>query len=919
MNQTTTNELTEESISASVSKVTTRTIELLFNLLLDVIRVRQPEIEPVLQGEATVPVGKHLLLMRSLQAQGIWFQLLNLAEENSGMRRRRAIETQLGPDFVQNSLPQVLKQLKDSGTSAEEIQLFLDMANVRPVITAHPTEAKRITVLEIHRRIYLHLMNLESPRWTERERKQLIDHLRNEIDLLWLTGELRIEKPSVGQEVSWGLHFYRDSLYERVPELFEKLEWALNRHYPGHSFQLPPFFQFGSWIGGDRDGNPFVTNEVTRDTLLAHRITCIERYLFQLQDLRNHLSIGQHAVDLPDAYHSRLAQMICDSSNQEIVGKRNPGELFRQYVVCLAEKLNATIQTTTDSTPGPKTRAPAYRSADELIEDLVFLEDALNHCRCESLARTLVQPIRRAVEIFRFRTASLDLRQNTAVTTNTLQAIWALRTGNDVSDCPGKFSEPWKQWILSELVEPDSKVLESANLPENARETLILFQMVAESRESVDPQAFGNFVLSMTQSEADILGVYLLARYSGLFTSESSPACTLPVVPLFETIEDLRAAPAIMQTFLSRTLVQSSLQWAGGVQEVMIGYSDSNKDGGYLTSNWELHLAQTRLTQVGKSTGIPISFFHGRGGSISRGGAPSERAIAAQPSDSVHGQMRITEQGEVVSSKFANRGTALYHMELLVSSVIGHSLRSASEQQEKDCESFSEAFQSLSEYSFLAYRNLVEQPGLLEYYEAASPVEELSLLNIGSRPSRRFGASSLADLRAIPWVFAWTQNRHLVPSWYGLGSALLTFKELNEPNTDTLSRLFRNSKLFRLVIDEAEKTLSQVDLSIAKEYSELVTNDTVRQQIFGLIEDEYHLTVEQVLSVSGSNLLAERFPRFRRKLTRRLPTVNLIGREQMRLIRHFRNLPENDPERKRVLIPLLMSINCIATGLGWTG
>lgn len=225
----------------------------------------------------------------------------------------------------------------------------------------------------------------------------------------------------------------------------------------------------------------------------------------------------------------------------------------------------------------------------------------------------------------------------------------------------------------------------------------------------------------------------------------------------------------------------------------------------------------------------------------------------------------------------------------------------------------------LSEYSFSAYRKLVEQPGLLEYYEAASPVEELSLLNIGSRPSRRSGGSSLADLRAIPWVFAWTQNRHLVPSWYGLGSALLAFKEQNEPNTETLSRLFRDSRLFRLVIDEAEKTLSQVDLSIAKEYSELVTNDRVRQQVFGLIEEEYHLAVEQVLRVSGSNLLAERFPRFRRKLTRRLPTVNLIGREQVRLIRHFRSLPQNDPERKRVLIPLLMSINCIATGLGWTG
>ncbi len=910
--------ITEEVISERISEVTSQTIGRLFNLLIDVIRVRQPEIEPVLRGEATVPIGRRTLLMRSLQAQGIWVQLLNIAEENSGMRRRREIETELGPDQVANSFANVIRRLKDAGVSEPEIQSFFNTADVRPVITAHPTEAKRVTVLEIHRRIYLLLMDLESPRWTERERVHLINKLRNEIDLLWLTGELRLEKPAVSQEVSWGLHFFRDALFERSPELIEKLEWALDTFYPGQTFKIPPFFQFGSWIGGDRDGNPFVTNQVTRNTLLTLRRACVDRYQSKLEDLRNHLSIGRHSFEIPEDFRSRLSAMIRESALHGAAEERNPGEAFRQYCNCMLEKLNTVLKTAKQ----PVTRdtgRPAYRTADEMIDDLYFLERTLIQSRCHSLASALVQPLRREVEIFRFRTCSLDLRQNTTVTTATLQAIWAHRNGEDISVCPGRSSAEWTSWIVSELEGPAEQALYLSGLPAPAQETFDLLRLVAECRSAMDAEAFGNFILSMTQTEADILGIYLLAKYAGLFIGGDEPACTLPVVPLFETIEDLRTAPAIMQRFLSRPLVRRSLFSRRGVQEVMIGYSDSNKDGGYLSSNWELYLAQVRLTETGRASGIPISFFHGRGGSISRGGAPTDQAIAAQPPGSIHGQMRITEQGEVVSSKYANRGTALYHMELLASSVIGHSLLSARHNQQDDSELFSQAFQRLAEMSFAAYRKLVEQPGLLEYYESASPVEELSLLNIGSRPARRFGAKSLGDLRAIPWVFAWTQNRHLVPSWYGLGSALQSFHEQPKNAETILSDLFDRSPLFRLVIDEAEKTLSQVDLSIAKEYSELVTNLEIRQRIFGMIENEYHLTVEQVLQISKSNLLAERFPRFRRKLTRRLPTINLIGREQVRLIKHFRSLPEDDPNRRKALVPLLMSINCIATGLGWTG
>ena len=351
----------------------------------------------------------------------------------------------------------------------------------------------------------------------------------------------------------------------------------------------------------------------------------------------------------------------------------------------------------------------------------------------------------------------------------------------------------------------------------------------------------------------------------------------------------------------------------------MIGYSDSNKDGGFLTSNWELYKAQIKLTRVGKETGVPIAFFHGRGGSVSRGGAPTGRAIAAQPAGSIQGRMRITEQGEVVSFKYANRGTAQYQIELLAASVAEHTLKSEREVALAPTAEFDEAMEALSGAAQAAYRRLVDHPDLLAYYQTASPLEEISLLNLGSRPARRFGARSLSDLRAIPWVFAWSQNRHFVPGWFGVGSGILTFLQVRgSRGTALVQRMFSDSRLFRLIVDEVEKTLSYVDLDVAREYAELVPDQHVRDAVFPMIEAEYHRTVEAVLRISGASELAARFPRFRRKLARRLPTLNQISRQQIELLRRFRG-SGGDKSQEELLSALLLSINCIATGFGATG
>jgi phosphoenolpyruvate carboxylase len=887
---------------------------LLFDLLIEVAVRHEPDVVPLLQGRATgSDIAPHLLA-RTLQAQGMWFQLLSIAEQNAAMRRRREAENERGYQAVRGTFAHVMADAANAGVTAEQIRAILKGLRIRPVITAHPTEAKRVTVLERHRRIYRGLMELESPRWTRRERADLTQRLRNEIELLWLTGELRLEKPTVAQEVAWGLHFFNETLFESVPALLEKLESALRKSYPGERFEITPFFQFGAWIGGDRDGNPLVTNEVTQQTLQANRAASLSRYRARIAELVHSLSIAESVVSAPAVLRDALDKALRHSGDASAIAARNRGEPFRQYLVCILRKLEATVA-------GPATgpaKEGSYRDAAELTADLRLLEEALSACNAPELATSLVRPVRREVETFRFSTVRLDVRENTTRTTQTLQALW--RATGGAGEPPAADSPQWKAWLLDELSRPRERARELSGLTPEAAETLGIFPLIKDTRAEIDREAFGTFILSMTRSAADVLGIYLLAKEGGLFADTAAvETCTLPVVPLFETIDDLRAAPAIMRELLSIPMVKRSIRAQGGVQDVMIGYSDSNKDGGFLASNWELYKAQVKLTKLGKELNVPLSFFHGRGGSASRGGVPTGRAIAAQPAGSIHGQFRITEQGEVVSFKYANRGTAGYQIELLASSVVEHSLKSEREQALIPVAEFDDAMEALSETSRAAYSQLIQRSDLVNYLQEASPLEELALLNIGSRPARRFGAKTLADLRAIPWVFAWSQNRHLMPGWYGVGSGIAAFLAVRkEQGLALLRRMFRDSRLFRLIVDEAEKTLLQVDLGIAREYAGLVGDATVRDGIFRLLEQECRLTSEMLLKVSGGREIAERFPQLRSRLARKLPSIAHANRHQVELLRRYRTAQdENKKESYRA--PLLLSINCIAGGFGTTG
>jgi len=826
-----------------------------------------------------------------LQAINIWFQLSRIIDENLAVKARRAAEAQNGLAAVEGSFARAFADL-DPKMTAHEFSDLARQLSVGPTLTAHPTEAKRVTVLEIHRRIYRSLVGLETQRWTPRERDDILLDIEGEIDLLWMTGELRLERPSLADEIEWGLQFFRDAIFDAVPQVFERFEAATRSRF-GTGVTLTPCIKFHCWIGGDRDGNPNVTTAVTREAIARARSTILNRYVDVLTAAAARISITARIVPLPVDVQSRIGVLLTASGSFGDLEKRHPGEIFRQALSAIAGRIKATRD-------GAQY---AYQTVTQFITDIQVLEAALAAIGAERLALRHLTPIRWQAESFGFRTTTLDIRQNSTVTTAVLKELW-----DSMGVAPEFGSTQWSLRLRRELGLNELPQIDRTLLSPDAQELLDLMKLMREAQISDDPEAIGPFILSMSRSSDDILGVYLLARYAGFGTEKLD----LRVVPLFETIDDLRKAPAIFDDLLTVPLAQSSMRTRDGMIEVMLGYSDSNKDGGFICSTWELDKAQRRLTQTLARHDIRPVFFHGRGGSVSRGGAPTERAIAAQPIGTVQGQLRITEQGEVVSLKYANRGTAQNHLELLASSVLTQMktrLQSAANPEH------SNALEALSGMSQAAYSNLLAMPGFIDYFQQASPVEELAMLKIGSRPARRFGAKSLADLRAIPWVFAWSQNRHLITGWFGFGSALQSFQQVRGAAADQLLvEMYAHHKLFRLMIDEVEKSLLLSDMAIAAHYAELVEDEQVRRTILNKITGEHRLTVAAILAITGGLSIGARFPMLTERLALLRPQLDRTNRLQVALLRQSRA-----DASMRTTVPLMQSMNCIAAGLGWTG
>ena len=883
----------------------------MFDLLCDVITIHKPAIVETFKGER--PAADDEEILYTIEARGIWFQLLNIIEQNSTVRHHREIETFLQAENNSGTFAELFAETAALGISAETVNQALAQAQVEPVITAHPTEAKRITVLRIHRRIYVLLKRLESERWTPRERKGIADRLHHEIELLWTSGEIRMEKPTVYDEINWGMHFFSASLYEACPSIHQSCADAFRRHYPNEQLDKSSFLQFGSWIGGDRDGNPFVDSKVSEEALYSFRLMALKYYRKSLRECLARLSIASHAVQVADYFYRRLDELFAENGKKEEFSRRNPGEVFRQYISCLLLKLDNTIRASQKRQPA-RAAHPAYLDAEELCGDLSCLCRCLNDARVFGSARE-IDRLLTTVGGFGFHTVSLDLREN------------SVRINAAVREIADHLHLNWPDderrrlgWSLEQLDRPLKELPDLSGLSVEAGKTMDMFFLAARAHRELDRRAIGHVILSMTHSASDILNVYFLAKCAGLFRERGDKAwCMLCVVPLLESIDDLRRGPDILKSLFSVPLVRRTIERHGGRQEVMVGYSDSNKDGGFLSSNWEVSRAQSLIAQTAQRYAVKVSFFHGRGGSSGRGGAPFGQAILAQPPRTVAGRMRVTQQGEVVSARYANRGVAELQLEELLSNVFNHTLLSGKSAQLKSHDEFEEPMNFLSSAAFQSYRRLAQRGDLIEFYKAASPVEELAFLKIGSRPSRRFGSASLDDLRAIPWVFAWSQNRMMIPGWFGYGSAVRQLLAQRADALLLLRRMLADYPLFRLMTDEVEKTLPQVNLEIAGHYAELVADKGIRDSVFSIICEEYRLSCEMLIKVTGEGALCDRFPRFQRRLNRRLPLLNQTGAEQVRLIREFRALSPESPNYQKKLIALLLSINCVASGLGWTG
>jgi phosphoenolpyruvate carboxylase len=845
-----------------------------------------------------------------VKAFASYFQLVNLAEEEERVRvlRRRAREAHARGDSVSETVPAAIRELHEQGLSPEEMQALLRNLLVMPVFTAHPTEAKRRTVLTKLGRIAeaLHTLDFHSP--TPEESEALLDLLREEIVSLWQTEETRAYRPSVLDEVRNGLYYFEATLFDLAPEIPARLRRALDQYYPGQAFAVPNFLRFGSWIGGDRDGNPLVTPRATEETLREHKAAALRLYLRALERMHGHLSTAERYGMSHELRTSLEKDAALFPEAAERAAQRYRRQPYRQKLALVYRKLTATLEASQrpwriDHRPRPGT----YAAAAEFAADLRLLQDSLRAHGGGRLAEGRLATLAAQVAIFGFHLATLDLRQHAERHTSALSEIFKRYA---VADAFGAGGEDAKvQLLTAELLNPRPLSPARLDFTEATSETLELFRLVRRAHERVGAAAIDSYIISMTRGASDLLAALLLAKDAGV-------ADALDVVPLFETVADLHAAPQTMERLFTNPAYDRHLRARGRAQAIMIGYSDSNKDAGYLSANWELHLAQRALATLCARHQVTLTLFHGRGGSVGRGGGPTNRAILAQPPESVGSRLKLTEQGEAITTRYANPHLARRHLEQLVHAVLVTSgKRSGSSPSRGGV--WQEALGALSPRAEQAYRSLVDgSPAILRYFRAATPVDEIGELNIGSRPARRHSGEGISDLRAIPWVFAWTQSRLTLPGWYGLGAALEAWARTGA-EWELLGAMYREWTFFRTLVDNAQVSLRKADLLIADVYAGLADEKT-RTEIFPLLRAEYERTEAALRRLTGQADLLDHEPWLQRSIRVRNPYIDPMNYIQVALLRRLRSAPRG-PEAEALREAVLLSVNGIAAGLRNTG
>ena len=838
----------------------------------------------------------------------LYFDLVNLAEEAQRVAALRDRERAQYPAAPPESVAEAVARLKARGVGEAAVRALLDRLTVELVLTAHPTEAKRRTVLAKLRRIGESLHALHRADVLPREREEHVGVIRSEVTALWLTGRARTTRPAVTDEVRTGLYFVEDIFWEALPRLYRDLEDALSRHYPGLA-TAPRWLTLASWIGGDRDGNPGVTAPVTAETLRLHRGLALERHRRSLQDLARRLSLSARRVPLPAALEAWLAARRPLPAHAAYLEARYADEPYRLILALLAADLEAAARD--DMTARLLEAAPhtARVSLADLTLPLTLIASALP----PALARDRLWTVRRQLEAFGLHAARLDVREESSRLAATLgELLGALGLGGGFAK---EDDRTRTETLLGLLAKPVPEIPASLALSPEAAETWALFRLLARARAVYGPELLGPFVISMTRGPADLLTVLLLARWTG---GEAG----LEIVPLFETLDDLDAAPRILDDLFGFPLYREHLARAGGQQTVMIGYSDSNKDGGYLAANWALYRAQEEIVRVCAGRGVPLTLFHGRGGTVAWGGGPAGRAIRAQPPGTVGGRFRLTEQGEVLAARYGDPALAHRHLEQIVSAVLEASWPPRPGGEEPGAppgapEEWRRAMWAMSGAARTSYRSLVETPGFVEFWRAVTPIDEISRLRLGSRPATRRGPTlEIAQVRAIPWVFSWMQSRFNLPGWFGLGAALA---EGGAP-PDLLREMHRRWPFFRALLDNAEMSLLKADLGIATLYAGLDPERTRAAALFTRIEAENRRAREAILAITGHRALMDGEPVIQRSIELRNPYVDPLNYLQVEMLRRLRALPDPEgPEGEALREVIVLTVNGIAAGLRNTG
>ncbi|MGW8959995.1 phosphoenolpyruvate carboxylase [Paenibacillus sp. NPDC055715] len=849
-----------------------------------------------------------------IRAFAIYFQLVNIAEQNHRIRRKRDYEHFAGKDVQRGSIESSVQELKQDGFSAEDVSSLLEELSLELVMTAHPTEATRRVILDIHKRISEDVMLLDNPMLTLREREQVRENLLNEVITLWQTDELRDRKPTVLDEVRNGMYYFHETLFHVLPDVYQELERCLGKYYSEQKWHIPTYLRFGSWIGGDRDGNPSVTAHVTWETLRMQRKLALREYQHTLKEFMGYLSFSTSIIRVSDDLLASIEEDRTHITLKKMEVWHNEKEPYRIKLAYMIAKVNNILD---ESKQGTKER---YSSAEELIADLNVIDDSLRHHFADYVADTYIQKMIRQVELFGFHTATLDVRQHSQEHENAMTEI--LSKMNIVADY-GKLPEEEKIDLLERLLnEPRPITSPYLKYSDSTQECLDVYRTIYLAQEEFGKRSITSYLISMTQGASDLLEVMVLSKEVGLFRIEKdgTVVCTLQSVPLFETIGDLHAAPSIMKRLLNLPVYRQSVAAMDQLQEIMLGYSDSNKDGGVVTANWELRVAMNSITEVANEFGVKVKFFHGRGGALGRGGMPLNRSILAQPPHTIGGGIKITEQGEVLSSRYSLKGIAYRSLEQATSALITAVAYNRSGKKEVFEESWEEIIARISEVSLEKYQDLIfRDPDFFAFFKESTPLPEVGELKIGSRPSKRKNSERFEDLRAIPWVFAWTQSRYLLPAWYAAGTGLQSFYQNNEDNLKVLQTMFKESAFFRSLIDTLQMAIAKADLLIAEEYAGMSNNEEARQRIFGQISAEFKLTSELILKITGQSEILDDVPVIQESIRLRNPYVDPLSYLQVQLLSELRELRDQNGDDAELLREVLLTINGIAAGLRNTG